>query len=259
MIDITNLSADYGREPVLQHVNLHVAAGCITTIIGPNGCGKSTLLKCIARQMKRAGGEITLRGTPIDTFAPKELAKHISYLKQSREVPVIPVENFVMHGRFPYLGFPRKLTEQDKLIARRAMEKTGVWDLRHQELPELSGGQCQKVYLAMTLAQSAEVLLLDEPTTYLDIKHQLELLDLMCRLRSEGQTMVAVLHDINSAVRISDAICVIDRGRVAFFGTPAALLETDIISRVFGVQVTPLHTAQKQMLSFDLAPKPSFD
>lgn len=251
MIDVKQLCAGYGKQPVLDHVSVHIPKGSITAVIGPNGSGKSTLLKCMARQMKHTSGEITVSGKALDAFSPKELARQVSYLKQSRDVPTISAHSMVLHGRFPYLGFPRKLTEDDRQAARLAMEKVGVWGLRHKELTELSGGECQKVYLAMTLAQSADALLLDEPTTYLDIRHQLEVLALLGLLRQDGQTVVAVLHDLDSAVRVADAVCVMQSGAVAFFGTPNELLNTNVIETVFGVRATTLYTPEnKRHLSF---------
>ncbi len=242
MINISNLTAGYGKQPVIKNISLHIEKGRITTIIGPNGSGKSTLLKCIARQIKRTGGDISVSGQPIDTYSPKEFAKRISYLRQTRDVPMISAESLVLHGRFPYMGFPRKLDGHDKSIAKNAMLRVGVWDIRDKELPELSGGECQKVYLAMTLAQGAEALLLDEPTTYLDIKYQLQLLRLLCELKADGKTIVTVLHDINSALQICDNICVINHGEVAFFGAPGELVRSGIIAEVFGVKVTPVQT-----------------
>ena len=234
-ITIQNLFANYENKNVLKNVNLSIPKGEITTIIGPNGSGKSTLLKCIAKQMK-CKGQILLDNKNIDEYSCKELAQNLSYLKQSRDIPMTSVESLVLHGRFPFMGFPRKLTSADKEIARNAMIKLGVWALKDKELCELSGGECQKVYLAMLLTQNAKLLLLDEPTTYLDIKHQLEILQILCQLKAEGQTIVTVLHDINSAMEIADNICVISDGEVLFFGTPKELLDMQIIETAFGVK-----------------------
>ncbi len=238
MIDITNLSAGYGQQTVINNISLCIKEGEIVAIIGPNGSGKSTLLKCIARQIKHTSGSIAVAGSPVEGYSPKEFARVVSYLKQSRDIPAVTAEDLTLHGRYPYMGFPRKLTEWDIAIAKNAMKRVGVWELRHKELSALSGGECQKVYLAMTLTQDARVMLLDEPTTYLDIKHQFELLKLISELKADGKTVVTVLHDINSAVQISDKVCVMRGGEVAFYGSPFDLLKTNVISDVFGVKLS---------------------
>ncbi len=252
MINITNLTAGYGNRPVLSGLNLHIAAGEITTVIGPNGSGKSTLIKCLARQLPRAGGEITVCGRSIDTYTPKEYAKRVSYLKQARDIPMISVESLVLHGRFPYMGFPRKYTDEDRARAKNAMYRVGILELRHKELSELSGGECQKVYLAMVLAQDADLLLLDEPTTYLDVSHQLEFLRLLKELKGEGKTIVPILHDINGALQISDYLCVMNGGKVAFFGTPSELTASKIIDKVFGVEPASVTVGKNLFLTFPI-------
>lgn len=249
MINISHLYAGYS-DPVLKGIDLHVNRGTITTIIGTNGCGKSTLLKCIARQLAPTSGDITLCGQPISSYNIKEFAKKISYLKQTRDLPTIGVASFVLHGRFPHMNFLRRLTQADKDIALSALKRANVWELRHKMLHELSGGECQKVYIAMALAQNADVLLLDEPTSNLDIKYILELLDLLKVLKNEGKTIVLVLHDINNALELSDNICVINDGRSEFFGAPSELIQTDVISRVFGVDTTTFECDGKPIVTF---------
>lgn len=250
MINITNLTAGYGNHSVLSGLNLHMEAGKITTIIGPNGSGKSTLIKCLARQLPRTGGEISVRGKSIDSYIPKEYAKCVSYLKQTREVPMISAEDLVLHGRFPYMGFPRKYTDEERECAKNAMHRVGIWNLRHKELSELSGGECQKVYLAMVLAQDTDLLLLDEPTAYLDVAHQLEFLRLLRELRGEGKTIVSILHDINGALQISDFLCVMNLGQIAFFGTPSELLDSKIIDKVFCVEPASVTVGENLFLTF---------
>lgn len=252
MIDTNNLAAGYGNHLVLSEINLHFEKGKITTIIGPNGSGKSTLMKCLARQLPYTKGDISLSGKPVESYTPKKYAQCVSYLKQTREVPLISVEHMVFHGRFPHMGFPRKYTEQDKACVKQAMHRVGIWDLRHKELPELSGGECQKVYLAMILAQEANVLLLDEPTTSLDICHQVTLLRLIKALKEEGKTIVAVLHDMNLALKISDVVCVMQKGKVAFCGSPSQLVESKMIEKVFGVEINPVIIDGNLFLNFPI-------
>ncbi len=237
MISVNNLSASYGKGHVIKDINMHINKGEIVSIIGPNGCGKSTLLKCLGKQLPYSGS-IRLFDVPISQIPGKEYAKKVSYLKQSRDTPAITAESLVLHGRFPYMGFPRKLTDKDVDIAKAAMEKTGVLELRHKMLYELSGGECQKVYLAMALAQDSDILLLDEPTTYLDICYQLEFYALLKQLRLEGKTIVAILHDINSALQISDTVCLMNDGEITFYGVGQKLLQTNRLESVFGVKVS---------------------
>lgn len=251
MFRIKGLTAGYEDQKVLSNLQLELPQGKITAIIGPNGSGKSTLLKCMAKQMPFSGeiflGEQTIRHIP-----PKEFSRHVSYLQQSRNVPMITVKQLVQHGRFPYMDFPRRFTLADRKAAEAAMQRTGVWELRHKELGSLSGGERQKVYLAMVLAQDTEVLLLDEPATYLDIRHQLELLRLMVQLRNTGKTIAAVLHDINGALQAADFICVLNQGTVAFFGTVKQLMESAVIASVFGVQSAAIAYNDTYFLGFPL-------
>lgn len=235
-ISIKNISAGYGNKAFLQNISQEIFLGETTVILGPNGCGKSTLLKCIARQLPLMKGEISLCGTDIQRIKPKDYAQQLSYLKQNREFPSISAESLVLHGRFPYLGFPRQYSEKDKRIAKEAMLKTGVWDLRHKLVSELSGGECQKVYLAMALAQSTEILLLDEPTTFLDIQVQLEFLSLLKALKKDGKTILLVLHDLNAALKISDRLLLMKEGAIVSDGKPEALLESGAIDQVFQIR-----------------------
>lgn len=252
MIDIVSLSAGYKDFNVLHNINIQINKGEIIAIIGPNGCGKSTLLKCIAKQIKPTSGEVYLDDTLLENYTQRQLARRISYLKQTREIASISVEALVCHGRFPYMGFPRKLTDKDKSIAKNAMIKAGVFEIRHKELVSLSGGECQKAYIAMCLAQDSDVLLLDEPTTYLDIKHQLELLKLLGELKNEGKTIVTVLHDINSAISIADRLIIISNGHIDFFGEPTDLSAKDAIETAFDIQTKNLLIDGKPLMKFGI-------
>lgn len=238
MLEIKNLFAGYDGYEILKSISITLEKNTLTSIIGTNGCGKSTLLNCISGQLKPFSGEIILNGSPISKYSPREYAQKLSYLRQTNDIPAISVNTLTLHGRFPYLGFPRKASEGDRRIARLAMESTGTWELRERLLPALSGGERQRAFLSMALAQDTQVILLDEPSAGLDIGHQLELMQLLSKLRDNGKTIAAVLHDIDSAIRFSNKICLIDNGGCAFFGTPKELLATSLLEDVFGVTLT---------------------
>ena len=212
MIELRHITAGYGGEAVLRDFSVRFSPGKITGILGRNGCGKSTLLKTAAGLLRPMSGEVLVDGRPLGNYAPKELARQIAVLPQSREVPAITVESLVMHGRFPYLGFPRKPRPEDRQAVQRAMEQAGVEALRQKALSALSGGERQKVYLAMVLAQDTPVILMDEPTTYLDINHQFELLRLIRGLGGQGRTVLCVMHDLGQALEVCDEICLVERG-----------------------------------------------
>lgn len=233
MINLESITAGYGGEAVLHQLTLSFEAGGITGILGPNGCGKSTLLKVIAGLLKPQSGQVLLEGKPLSAYPPKELAKRVAVLPQSREVPAIPVEALVAHGRFPYLGFPRKLTPEDQKLVEAAMERAGVLEHREKLLSALSGGERQKVYLAMVLAQDTPIVLMDEPTTYLDINHQFELLRLIRELANSGRTVLVVMHDLAQALEHCDRILLLEKGEAAAYGPAEQVVEA--IDRVFGV------------------------
>lgn len=250
MIKIENLVAGYCNNIVLNGISLSVSKGEIISIIGPNGCGKSTLLRCIAKQNNIVSGNIYIDGDKLDKYTSKQFAKKISYLMQAHNTSSINIEGLVSHGRFPYLGFPRKLSEADKSIVKNAMLRVGVFGIRQKELSSLSGGECQKAYLAMALAQNSDILLLDEPTTYLDIKYQLELFQLLVELKNEGKTIIIVLHDINSALAIADKIALISKGKLAYCGVPTEIGNKGVIERVFGVHTKSIKLDDEPFIRF---------
>lgn len=237
MLAFSHVTAGYGGPPVLQDVCLRLAPRRVTTLVGPNGCGKSTLLRAAARQLPLSQGGITLDGQPIGDFSPKAYARRVALLPQARDVPAITVRQLALHGRFPYLGFPRTPSKADHAAVDAALEAAGVAGLRDADLRQLSGGQRQKAYLAMALSQDAELLLLDEPTTFLDIQHQLELLALIAGLSGQGKTVLMVLHDLDQALRVSDEVAVLQDGRLAFHGAPEAAYTAGILQEVFQVGV----------------------
>ena len=237
MINISELSAGYPGKPVLADVDLAIPAGKLTIIVGPNGCGKSTLLKTLCGLLPMQKGEIRVSGKNITEYTPKMLARQIAYLAQSRPVPEITVEHMVLHGRFPYLGYPRRYRPQDLAAARRAMEQMGLLELAETPLSVLSGGTRQKVYIAMALAQDTPIVLLDEPTTYLDISHQLQMMAHARELCRAGKTVVMVLHDISMALQTADQLVVMEHGRVVRQGEPQEVFASGCLDAVFGVHI----------------------
>jgi len=186
----------------------------------------------------------------IDEYTPPALAREVTYLQQITATPTITAERLVLHGRFPYTGFPRRYSSDDLRLAESAMRRVGILELRSKPLQELSGGEIRRVWLAMALAQDTGILLLDEPVTHLDIRYAHELLRLIRELCDEGKSIVTVLHDINSALSVADFICVLDGGSVAFYGTPAELLETEVIEAVFGLKPVCVRTDTGAYLVF---------
>ena len=236
MIEFRDVTAGYGRRDVLRQLTFTVPEGSVTTLVGPNGCGKTTLLRAAAGQLPLRRGAVTLDGKPLASYGRKELARTAAFMPQVRSVPAITVEALVSHGRFPYLGFSRRMGEEDRQTVRQAMEATGVAQWSHRDLRELSGGERQRVYLAMALAQDTRVIFLDEPTTYLDPGRQFELLGLIASLSGRGKTVVMVLHDLSHALRYSTQVLLLEGGRGVFCAPPEELFASGELDRVFGVR-----------------------
>lgn len=245
MLKLRDITAGYKGIEVIKNINLSFGKGSITSIIGKNGCGKTTLLKTASKLLKPFSGDVLLKGESIYSMPLKKLASEISFLPQIRNVPNISVYNLVMHGRFPYLGFPRIPQDEDKALVETALEKLGINKYRNKNIRELSGGERQKVYIAMVLAQDTDCIFLDEPTTYLDINHQLEILNIIKELKSMGKAVVMVIHDLNSALTYSDKICLIDKGEVVIFDTPRAVYDSREIERVFHVKCDEVNIDRK--------------
>ncbi|WP_105901340.1 Fe(3+) dicitrate ABC transporter ATP-binding protein FecE [Vibrio gangliei] len=231
-----DLTVGYGQEPIVKTVTTSIPKGKITALLGPNGCGKSTLLKTLSRLLEPRSGQVLWNGQSIADISPKILAQQLSLLPQSQVVPEgITVREAVAYGRSPYTGFWGQLSPNDKQHIVQAMRSTGVEDFSERLLSDLSGGQCQRVWLALTLAQDTDYILLDEPTTYLDINHQVELMKLMRSLNHLGKTIVTVLHDINQACRYCDHLIVMQAGKVVCEGAPADVMTSTLLNNVFGL------------------------
>lgn len=235
MFELQRVAVGYDEKPLLQNISFAVQNGQITTLVGTNGCGKTTLLKAIARQLPLLEGKILLQGRSIQEYDRKEFARAAAFMPQVRNIPEITVRGLVSHGRFPYLGLSRQMTTKDRAAVEEAMQVTGVARWANRDLRELSGGERQRVYLAMALAQGGQTILLDEPTTYLDVAAQFELLELLRTLADQGKTVLLVLHDLAQALQYSDRVAVFSQGKLAAFDTPANLFEQKLLDGIFGV------------------------
>lgn len=240
MIKIEHLTAGYGKHRILKDLTLTIPEHSITGIIGPNGSGKSTLLKSFFRLADITNGDISLNDISILKMNEKQLAKMMSYLSQHHAKPSISVERMVLHGRFPHLNYPRSYTSIDYAICEKAMAQAGILSLRNKNVSSLSGGEMQKVFLAMAYAKEAEIYLFDEPTTYLDVSCQINLLHAMTELKKEGKTIITVLHDLNYALNISEQLVVMDKGQIIAYGSPDEIYGSHIIDEVFGVSMQKL-------------------
>lgn len=237
MIELKNLYADYGKGSVLEDLSLSIEKGRLLSIIGANGSGKSTLLKAILGIVETASGKITVDGRKTREMSRKELAKRIAYLAQGKSVPDMTVGQMVLHGRFPHLSYPRRYSERDRKIAEKALLQTDLSELREKPMPSLSGGMRQNAYIAMALAQDTDYILLDEPTSYLDISHQLKLMKALRSLADGGKGITAVMHDLPLAFGFSDEIAVVKEGKIAACGSPEIVCESGIIKEIFGVEL----------------------
>ncbi|MCL2398649.1 MAG: ABC transporter ATP-binding protein [Defluviitaleaceae bacterium] len=242
MIEFKSVSVGYKNIDVIQNMSINFPNGKITVLIGSNGCGKSTLLSAALGRLRLSLGEICVDGNNLLTLPRKKAAQKISLLPQSRTIPDITVEAFVLHGRFPWLGYPRVYRVEDKVIVKKAMERVNIIEKRHELLAHLSGGERQKAYLAMLLAQNTSNILLDEPTTYLDIAHQLELLELMKKFKNDNKCVIAVLHDLDMAFEIADQIAVLKNGSLLKIGTPKEVFASKAVEEAFGVKITILNS-----------------
>lgn len=236
-ISTRNLDIGYGQDLIVKNLNIEIPEQKITTIIGSNGCGKSTLLKAITRIIAYQSGEVILDGKEITKENTKALARKIAILPQTQDsAKGLTVGELVSYGRFPYQKGFGKLTKKDREMIDWALEVTGIKAYKYRSVDALSGGQRQRVWIAMALAQETEIIFLDEPTTYLDMAHQLEVLELLERLnREEKRTIIMVLHDLNQAARFADYIIALKEGSIVKAGTPEEVISKPVLQTVFNI------------------------
>lgn len=247
------LTLSYGNRTIVDGLDLQIAPGRVTSIVGANGCGKSTLLRALSRLLAPVSGQVVLDGAALHTRSTREVAQVLGLLPQSPTAPEgIAVADLVGRGRHPHQRALARWSAHDYDVVADALEATRTTDLADRSVDELSGGQRQRVWIAMALAQETDILLLDEPTTYLDVAHQVEVLDLLTDLSVErGTTIVMVLHDLNLAARYSDELVAIRNGRVHAAGAPADILTSELVEDVFGLpnQITIDPVSGKPMVT----------
>lgn len=242
MIRLNNLSAGYFGNPVIQKITMEFTPGKVTVLLGPNGSGKSTLLKAALGLLPPMNGEVLYDGVDIRKLKRRQIARKAAFLTQSRNTPSIQGLRMVLHGRFPYLTYPRHYGRQDYDISRSAMESTDSLQYEDTNVSQLSGGQRQGVYLAMALAQDTLTVFMDEPTTYLDIRHQFQVIQTAHSLARDGKAVVLVLHDISLALREADCIAVFQEGRLLCCDTPDSVYQSGILEQIFGASIHRVNT-----------------
>lgn len=251
------LKVGYDGVIIVPGFDVELRKGKITSIIGANGCGKSTVLKAIGRILPAEGGTVIVNDVDIKTMKSRDVAKWLAILPQTPTAPgTLTCEELVAYGRYPYQKGMGRLTKEDRDVVSWALEATGMLEFRQREIACLSGGQRQRVWVAMALAQQTNIVLLDEPTTYLDLSHQLEVLEILKHLnREQGTTIVMVLHDLNLASRYSDYLLAMKDGQIARYGTPEEVMTRDVLAECFfidGDVVTDRRSGKPVCLSYDL-------
>ena len=237
-IQVRNLNFYYGKFHALKNINLDIAKNQVTAFIGPSGCGKSTLLRTLSRLMTPTHGHVYLDGEEIQRYASKEVARRIGLLAQNATTPSdISVQELVARGRYPHQPLFTRWRQEDEDAVQRAMQATGIVELANQSVDTLSGGQRQRAWIAMVLAQDTAIMLLDEPTTWLDISHQIDLLELLSELnRERGFTLAAVLHDLNQACRYATHLIALREGKIVAEGAPQEIVTAELIEAVYGLR-----------------------
>ncbi|MGO3147688.1 MAG: ABC transporter ATP-binding protein [Leucobacter sp.] len=236
-LSIEQATVGYDRHVIFKDLSAEIPTGSFTAMIGPNGCGKSTLLRALARVITPSRGRVLLDGAPIHSLRTKDVARRVGLLPQTSIAPDgIRVADLVARGRGPYQSLIQQWRQSDELAVARALEATGLTELSGRLVDELSGGQRQRVCVAMLLAQETPIMLLDEPTTFLDIAHQYDLMELFRTLHEAGKTIVAVLHDLNQAARYAGHLMVMHEGAIVASGAPSEVITEQLIEQVFGIQ-----------------------
>lgn len=235
LLSAEGISSGYGGRKVLDNVSLGFESGKVTVIVGPNGCGKSTLLKTLIRLIPLTSGRVTANGKDAEKMTSSELARVVAYLPQKKNIPDLTVMTMVLHGRFAHLSYPRRYRKEDILIAEDALKTVELFDLAEKNMSELSGGTQQRVFLAMALAQSSPVILMDEPTSFMDISYQKKFMELSRRLADNGKAIVMVLHDLPAALKYADEIIVLSAGKIAARGNSEEIFQSKILDKIFGI------------------------
>lgn len=237
MIEIENLSVSYGKHNVIDGMNACFNKGKLTAIIGPNGCGKSTLLKAILGILPIRQGRVSIDGIASTSLNSKGIAKKLSYLPQIKPIPDMTAGDLVLQGRFPHLSFAQRYSEKDQEIALSSMKQLNIEDLYNEPVSTLSGGMRQNVFIAMALAQDTDYILMDEPTTHLDVGNSIKLMALLNELSKNGKGIIAVLHDITLALQYADNIIVMNDGKVIIADSTKSVFNSGVIDRVFDVKI----------------------
>lgn len=232
------LTLSYEQNTIINNLNLNIPEGKVTVLVGPNGCGKSTLLRGLSRLLKPRGGQVVLASQDIWKMPTKDLAKRLGILPQGPVAPEgLTVHELVAQGRYPHQSWFQQWSAEDERMTQEALFITGLTDLADRPVDTLSGGQRQRAWIAMTLAQDSDIILLDEPTTYLDLAYQMEVLDLLHDLNVErGKTIVMVLHDLNQACRYADYLVAVHKGQIAAHGDPQDVIDCELLRDVFGIE-----------------------
>lgn len=242
MVRLNKLTAGYSGKPVVQDVTMEFTPGKVTVLLGPNGSGKSTLLRTALGLIPPMAGEVLYDGVDIREQKRRQIARQAAFLAQSRNTPSIQSLRMVLHGRFPYLSYPRHYSRRDYALAREAMQATDTLQYETVNVSQLSGGQRQRVYLAMALAQDTPTLFMDEPAAYLDAGHQLRMMQTSHSLAQKGKAVVLVLHDIPLALREADCIAVLKGGRLLCFDTPDTVYQSGVLEQAFDVNLHCMDT-----------------
>ena len=250
MLSFRRVCAAYGKKQVLEQIDFELPPHTLTAVVGKNGSGKSTLFACAGRKIPYTG-EITLSGCELAAMTPRERAQRMAILPQTLPATAVSVAELAAFGRNPYLDFGRRMTPTDRRLVEEALERVGIAALRDKLLTELSGGERQKAYLAMILAQDTDVLLLDEPTTYMDMEYEAAFFRLLKALQTEkGVTLLVILHDLSQAMRYADRIVVLDAGRVRFAGDTRACAASGVLEAVFRVRQRPIANGDGEWIFF---------